>query len=157
MDMDARYRNSRFRSGRQLHSPLFTLPSFFAVDEVIPPAIRSFTPLSGHPFSRSVLRPSPCRRRGTAIAVDEVSMGKSARYCQSSLRSGRLVLPLEGKGDRSAVDEVTCSPAPLRGASCTNARTPAIRRPASTSLSGLWSLVTCTIFNKKTAHLGRFY
>ena len=29
----------------------------------------------------------------------------------------RIVLPLEGKGDRSAVDEVTCRPAPLRGAS----------------------------------------
>ena len=28
-----------------------------------------------------------------------------------------FVLPLEGKGDRSAVDEVTCSLAPLRGAS----------------------------------------
>ena len=27
-----------------------------------------------------------------------------------------IVLPLEGKGDRSAVDEVTCGPAPLRGA-----------------------------------------
>ena len=30
------------------------------------------------------------------------------------------VLPLEGKGDRSAVDEVTCRPAPLRGASTPN-------------------------------------
>ena len=28
-----------------------------------------------------------------------------------------IVLPLEGKGDRSAVDEVTCSLAPLREAS----------------------------------------
>ena len=28
----------------------------------------------------------------------------------------RIVLPLEGKGDRSAVDEVTCRLAPLRGA-----------------------------------------
>ena len=28
----------------------------------------------------------------------------------------RIVLPLEGKGDRSAVDEVTCGPAPLREA-----------------------------------------
>ena len=27
-----------------------------------------------------------------------------------------IVLPLEGKGDRSAVDEVTCTPAPPRGA-----------------------------------------
>ena len=27
-----------------------------------------------------------------------------------------IVLPLEGKGDRSAVDEVTCGPAPLREA-----------------------------------------
>ena len=31
--------------------------------------------------------------------------------------SRAIVLPLEGKGDRSAVDEVTCGPAPLRGAS----------------------------------------
>ena len=29
-----------------------------------------------------------------------------------------FVLPLEGKGDRSAVDEVTCGPAPLREAFC---------------------------------------
>ncbi len=29
----------------------------------------------------------------------------------------RLSLPLEGKGDRSAVDEVTCRLAPLREAS----------------------------------------
>ena len=34
-----------------------------------------------------------------------------------------IVLPLEGKGDRVAVDEVTCSHAPLRGASCIAART----------------------------------
>ena len=30
----------------------------------------------------------------------------------------RIVLPLEGKGDRSAVDEVNCTPAPLREAFC---------------------------------------
>ena len=41
-----------------------------------------------------------------------------ARYCKSRLiLDGAIVLPLEGKGDRSAVDEVNCSPAPLRGAS----------------------------------------
>ena len=49
--------------------------------------------------------------------MDEVSKDTDARYCQSCFRSGRIVLPLEGKGDRSAVDEVICEPAPLRGAS----------------------------------------
>ena len=33
------------------------------------------------------LKPSPCRRRGTAVAVDEVSMDKCARYCKLSPRS----------------------------------------------------------------------
>ena len=49
--------------------------------------------------------------------VDEVWMDKNVHYCKIRLRSGRIVLPLEGKGDRSAVDEVNISPAPLRGAS----------------------------------------
>ena len=41
-----------------------------------------------------------------------------ARQCKSRLNLDRaIVLPLEGKGDRSAVDEVNISPAPLRGAS----------------------------------------
>ena len=34
----------------------------------------------------------------------------------------RIVLPLEGKGDRSAVDEVTCGPAPFREAFLADAR-----------------------------------
>ena len=58
--------------GRAIVLPLEGKGDRSAVDEVIPPAIRIFTSLSGRPFSRSVLRPSPCRRRGTAIAVDEV-------------------------------------------------------------------------------------
>ena len=37
--------------------------------------------------TRSGLKPSPCRRRGTALAVDEVSMGKRPRYCKSSPRN----------------------------------------------------------------------
>ena len=35
---------------------------------------------------------------------------------RASLNERVFVLPLEGKGDRFAVDEVTCSPAPLREA-----------------------------------------
>ena len=63
-----------------------------AVDEVIPPAVRVFTPLrkrrqakrcrvAGHCkscSSLSALKPSPCRRRGTALAVDEVWMDTDA-------------------------------------------------------------------------------
>ena len=61
--------------------------------------------------------PSPRRGRGTAVAVDEVcdSKKRSVVEAKPQLRR-RIVLPLEGKGDRSAVDEVTCGPAPLREA-----------------------------------------
>ena len=71
-----------------------------------------------HSPSRSGLRPSPCRRRGTAVAVDEVCDSNGRPTLQVKPILDRVfVLPLEGKGDRSAVDEVTCTPAPLREAS----------------------------------------
>ena len=40
----------------------------------------------------------------------------------------RIVLPLEGKGDRSAVDEVTCTPAPLREAFAPKLKTAGSRK-----------------------------
>ena len=50
-------------------------------------------------------------------AITDPIHPKRARNCKSSPTLNRaIVLPLEGKGDRSAVDEVTCRPAPLRGA-----------------------------------------
>ena len=62
------------------------------VDEVIPPAIRAFTPLLGRPHLRSV--------NGARDSTDRPP-GKV-----SLLFERAIVLPLEGKGDRSAVDEV---------------------------------------------------
>ena len=57
-------------------------------------------------------------------------MQRVARQGKSRPNLNRaIVLPLEGKGDRFAVDEVTCTPAPLRGAFLPN------RRPFTTSLS----------------------
>ena len=38
-------------------------------------------------LNNRALKPSPCRRRGTALAVDEVSKDKNARHCMSSSRS----------------------------------------------------------------------
>ena len=79
-----------------------------------------------HSLSRSGLRPSPCRRRGTALAVDEVSKDKNAHYCKSSHRSSKpasealphrrraftfakrnLHSPMRGRGTALAVDEVS--------------------------------------------------
>ena len=49
--------------------------------------------------------------------MDEVRDSKTRPRGKVTLQlNRRIVLPLEGKGDRSAVDEVTCRPAPLRGA-----------------------------------------
>ena len=49
--------------------------------------------------------------------MDEVRDSKKRSIVESKphLRR-RIVLPLEGKGDRSAVDEVKMRPVPLRGA-----------------------------------------
>ena len=45
----------------------------------------------------SALKPSPCRRRGTAVAVDEVSMDKNTHCCKLRSRSsnpaGRSLSP----------------------------------------------------------------
>ena len=57
------------------------------------------------------------RGRGTAVAVDEVSDSPECpTFAVTPPFRGTIVLPLEGKGDRSAVDEVNCEHAPLRGA-----------------------------------------
>ena len=61
------------------------------MDEVIPPNVNCFGQ-STHRKKRSTLE-------------DNLPL------------SGAIVLPLEGKGDHVVVDEVTCGPAPLRGAS----------------------------------------
>ena len=55
--------------------------------------------------------------KGDRSAVDEAcdSKPRSPSKVKSNLERA-IVLPLEGKGDRSAVDEVTCGPAPLREA-----------------------------------------
>ena len=64
------------------------------------------------------LRPSPRRRRGTAAAVDEVcDSPERPTLAAKPHHKRRIVLPLEGKGDRSAVDEVNMRPDPLREAS----------------------------------------
>ena len=56
----------------------------------------------------------PATRQRFARRFSEVSRptSKVKPHCKR-----HIVLPLEGKGDRSAVDEVTCRPAPIRGAS----------------------------------------
>ena len=58
----------------------------------------------------------PATRQRFARRFSEVSRptSKVKPHCKR-----HIVLPLEGKGDRSAVDEVTCNLAPLRGASKT--------------------------------------
>ena len=68
---------------------------------------------------------------------------QGARHCKSSLNFERAsVLPLEGKGDRSAVDEVNSSLTPLRGAFQHNFPNTFNGNIAAITLSGLWSLVT---------------
>ena len=72
----------------------------------------------------TALKPSPIRGRGTALAVDEVRMDKSVRCYKPCFRSDiktplstlHSPLCLFGEGGPLAVDEVTCSPAPLREA-----------------------------------------
>ena len=50
--------------------------------------------------------------------MDEVRDSKERpKFEVKPILERAIVLPLEGKGDRSAVDEVNCRPAPLRGAS----------------------------------------
>ena len=95
-----------------LHSPLclFGEGGPLAVDEVIPPAIRAFTPLLGRPHLRSV--------NGARDSTDRPP-GKV-----SLLFERAIVLPLEGKGDRFAVDEVKMRTAPLRGACNSSLLTP---------------------------------
>ena len=54
------------------------------------------------------------RGRGTALAVDEVCDSKKSSIMEAKLHyRRRIVLPLEGKGDRSAVDEVKMRTVPL--------------------------------------------
>ena len=57
-----------------------------------------------------------------------VSIKKRARQLKTCFNYRVLLsLPLEGKGDRSAVDEVTCTPAPLRGASALSLKQKSLR------------------------------
>ena len=55
--------------------------------------------------------------------MDEVRDSKKRSIVEAKLQfRRRIVLPLEGKGDRSAVDEVTCRTAPFREALFADAR-----------------------------------
>ena len=76
--------------------------------------------------------------------MDEVCDSKTRPTLEVTPNLERaIVLPLEGKGDRSAVDEVNMSPAPLRGALWTkilNAGQFEDLLQLCYPVSGLWSL-----------------
>ena len=60
----------------------------------------------------------PYEGKGNRLRWMRSAIATNARHSQSRQNIKRaIVLPLEGKGDRSAVDEVNCSFAPLREAS----------------------------------------